>query len=307
MKRSVSLAIAVAVAALAAVTGSTVASAAAPEVNPAPRPLYLALGDSLATGQGSFHVTGTYDATVRHWKAKGFVGQFHDTLRDELDCRPDLPDVRKKGCPTLQVVNLSRTAVPDVLPGVTTSTILGDGDQLDQAVAILAERNTDASDRNDVEVISLTVGGNDLFRPAIAACVPLTPECTGTLAVTFQQFATGYTEILATLRAAAGPDVTILTTTYYNPLPYCDRGAAYPLAGPLGDLVLEGGLLPGGAVLEPGFNDLIRAISAQYGAVVADTFGKLGEGDFVGGQDCLHPDASGHAKVADVFAEAFPG
>jgi len=49
--------------------------------------------------------------------------------------------------------------------------------------------------------------------------------------------------------------------------------------------------------LAPGFNGLIETISAQYGAKVADTFGALGTGDFVGGSDCLHPDTDGHAKI----------
>ncbi|HSK55310.1 MAG TPA: hypothetical protein VK908_08650 [Jiangellales bacterium] len=36
---------------------------------------------------------------------------------------------------------------------------------------------------------------------------------------------------------------------------------------------------------------------------MADTYGPLSTDDLVGGSDCLHPDASGHAIIADVFAE----
>jgi hypothetical protein len=53
-----------------------------------------------------------------------------------------------------------------------------------------------------------------------------------------------------------------------------------------------------------GFNGLISAISHQNGATVADTFGALGTGDFVGGSDCLHPNKSGHTQIATVFEEA---
>jgi hypothetical protein len=53
-----------------------------------------------------------------------------------------------------------------------------------------------------------------------------------------------------------------------------------------------------------GFNGLITAISHEYGATVADTFGTLGTGDFVGGSDCLHPNKSGHTKIATAFEEA---
>jgi hypothetical protein len=49
---------------------------------------------------------------------------------------------------------------------------------------------------------------------------------------------------------------------------------------------------------------LISAISHQNGATVADTFGALGTGDFVGGSDCLHPNKSGHTQIATVFEEA---
>lgn len=305
---------AVLLAAGGAVVGASAASAAAPEVKPN-RPVYLALGDSLAAGQQSFPPTGTFESTVRQWKARGFVAQFHETLRDELDCRDDTPSGRERaGCPRLQVVNLSRTGIPGGPGGVTTTTVLAEGDQLDRAVAIITERNTNASPRDDVEVVSLTVGGNDIFAPAIGACV-LSPDpattCVPALQATFLPVGMRLNQILAELRAAAGPDVLIMTTTYYNPLPFCDLGASDPArATALGDWILEGGTLPGPLAalgpLDQGFNDVVRAVSAQHGAVVADTYGTVGAGDFVGGSDCTHPNASGHAKIADVFAAALP-
>jgi lysophospholipase L1-like esterase len=33
-------------------------------------------------------------------------------------------------------------------------------------------------------------------------------------------------------------------------------------------------------------------------------FGALDTGDLVGGDDCLHPDDSGHAAIAEAFADA---
>jgi len=178
-------------------------------------------------------------------------------------------------------------------------------------VALLEERNRNASPRDDVEVVSLTVGGNDLFGPAVAGCV-VSPDptvtCRPALAATFRAFATNYDRILAELRAAGGDDVVLMTTTYYNPLPFCDLGAADPArATAVGGWILEGGTLPGLGTLEIGFDDVIRAVSAEHGAVVADTFGTVGAGDFVGGSDCVHPDAEAHAKIAGVFAAAFPG
>ena len=80
-----------------------------------------------------------------------------------------------------------------------------------------------------------------------------------------------------------------------------------PAAGLFVDWVLEGGTLPGVGTLPVGYNDLIEGISAQFEATPADTFGMLGEGDFVGGVDCLHPNLSGHTKIAAAFHEAFVG
>ena len=308
MQRIVSIVTAVAAAATLGLTGSA-AFAAAPDVKPN-RPVYLALGDSLAAGQAAIEPTGSFESTVRQWKARGFVGQFHEVLRDELDCTDPARGSGPDGCPRLQVVNLARTGIPGGPGGVTTATVLAPGDQLDRAVAILSDRNGNASPRDDVEVVSLTVGGNDLFGPAVAACVPTTPgtppspACAPTLATTFASFAASYETILSELREVAGDDVLLMTTTYYNPLPFCFIGAADPVgATALGNWVLEGGDI-GFGPLPFGFNDIIRDLSAGYGAVVADTFGTIGAGDFVGGRDCTHPDASGHATIAEVFADA---
>jgi len=300
------------------------------------RPVYLALGDSWAAGQQSAPPARTFERTAARWKANGFVAQFHDTLREDLDCRPvhgrgghgddddrrrpgkhgghdDDRGDRRDGCPRLELMNLSRTAIPGGPGGVTTETVLTAGDQLDQAVALIQRRNGDRSPRNDVEVVSVTVGGNDLFAPAVAACVlsadPAT-TCAPALQATFAGFASRYDQILTELRAAAGEDVVLLTTTYDNPLPFCRLGAGNPLSAPLGDWILEGGTLPPPldalGTLEAGFNDLIRALSAEHGAIPVDTFGILAPEDWVGGEDCLHPDASGHRTIAAAFAAAVP-
>ena len=94
--------------------------------------------------------------------------------------------------------------------------------------------------------------------------------------------------------------------TYYNPLPYCALGAANPAtARVLGDFILEGGDIGLGA-MPLGLNDRLRVVADRYGAIVVDTFGTLGDGDFVGGSDCVHPDGDGHRALADVFAGTFP-
>ena len=68
---------------------------------------------------------------------------------------------------------------------------------------------------------------------------------------------------------------------------------------PLADVVLEGG--PGVAV---GLNDLIRSIAAAHGVLVAETYGQLGPGELVGGDDCLHTNDAGYQRITEAFAAA---
>ena len=105
---------------------------------------------------------------------------------------------------------------------------------------------------------------------------------------------------------AAGPDTAIITTTYYNPLPYCFIGAN-PAAGPFGDWVLEGGTLPGVGTLPTGLNDLITAISRRTGPGWPTPSASLGAGDFVGGATVCTRPGQEHTKIAAAFVEAMYG
>jgi lysophospholipase L1-like esterase len=296
------------------VLGSGVAGAVpgnSPDLVPG-LPVYLALGDSIANGQQSADaVPDDYWATVDAWQANGYVAQFREDLESTLDCLPGKGNRTRTGCRQLQLMNMARSAVPAMgdapaMPGVTTQILIDE--QLPAATALLERRNSDKNRRNDVQVVTVTVGGNDAFGPITTAC--LRPDPTGCLPAiqsVFNTFATNYTYILRELRASAGTKTHIMTMTYYNPVPYCATGVANPLAGPFVGWVLEGGTLPGVGTLPVGYNDLIETISAQFGATPAETFGMLGEKDFVGGTDCLHPNLSGHSKIAAAFHDAFVG
>lgn len=291
--------------------GGALAAGRSPDLVPG-LPVYLALGDSIANGQQSSAVVpGDYWATVAGWRANGYVAQFHQDLRAELDCVPGVSPHRVAGCRQLQLLNLARSAVPAMgdqpaKPGVTTPLLISE--QLPLATELLAARNGDANRRNNVEVITLTVGGNDAFGPITSACLTAdTSNCLTTIGTVFASFAANYAQVLAQLRTAGGPGVRIITMTYYNPVPFCGLGQLNPQAGPFVDWVLEGGSLPGVGQLGSGYNDLIRQISAQFGATPAETFGALGSGDYVGGADCLHPNLAGQTKIADTFAAAFAG
>jgi lysophospholipase L1-like esterase len=246
-------------------------ASAEPSQPPIGRPLYLALGDSLAAGVGAS------DPAVT-----GYVPQFYQLLRQELACQP----AGQPSCGSLALRNLG-------VGGATSTTLLAT--QLPEAVAELQARNGDPNPYNDVRVVTIDVGGNDVFGVVSSCAAGPTPECGALIQARLQTFAVNFTQILAQLRAAAGPDTVIIAMTYYNPLPSCRLASLAPLA----DAVLEGGL--GVAV---GLNDLIRSIAAAHGVLVAETYGQLGPGELVGGSDCLHPNDAGYQVITEAFVAA---
>lgn len=241
----------------------TAATAAAP--SPA---TYLALGDSLPAGVGAAPDGPGYVPLLAAELAARPCG-----VGEALGCRLELDNRAQSGATT-------RSLIAEQLPG---------------AVALLQQRNGNATPVDDVRLITVTVGGNDVFGPVVAACAGgfAAPTCQPTVATQLGQVSAGYATMLGQLRSAAGPSTTIAVTTYYNPLPAC------PLAhlAPLADVVLEGG-----GPLSAGLNDVIRQRAAAYGAVVVET-GPVVDLTEVR-PDCLHPNAKGHADIAAAFAAA---
>jgi lysophospholipase L1-like esterase len=94
-----------------------------------PRPVYPALGDWLAAGTGASRAD-----------ASGCIALLHRFLRSEVDSRFELRNIAKGGA---------------------TSTTLIDGGQATSALDIL-RRNADAEPDNDVKVITIDIGGDDL-------------------------------------------------------------------------------------------------------------------------------------------------
>lgn len=235
---------------------------------------YLALGDSVAAGIGA-----TSPTTL------GYVPLLAAELADARNCGKG----KALGC-RLELVNAS-------VSGATTVTLIAE--QLPGALALLEERNGNATPVDDVRLITITIGGNDVFRPILQACAAgITATCQQTIAAQLQQVSTNYATILGQLRQAAGPDTTIAVTTYYSGLraPGCVFGAA----ADLGDLVLEGG-----GPVTTGLNDIIRLQAEAFGAVVVEG-GEAVQPEEVR-SDCLHPDDEGHADLADAFADAVAG
>jgi lysophospholipase L1-like esterase len=253
---------------LAAVAVVPLVLAATPSHAAQPSPsTYLALGDSVAAGVGA----GSPEL--------GYVSLLLEDLRGDRNCGKG----KAIGC-RLESVNLA-------VPGATTIDLIED--QLPAAIALLEERNGNSRPVDDVRLITITIGGNDLLNPVLAACpAGVTPSCVQVATTRLQQVSQNYATILSQLREAAGEDATIAVMTYYNPLRDCAPGGLAAVA----DLVLEGG-----GPIPAGLNDVIRAQAAAFGAVVAET-GPIIDPTEVQ-PDCVHPNDAGHADIAEAFRD----
>jgi lysophospholipase L1-like esterase len=236
---------------------------------PPARPLYLALGDSVAAGVGA-----------QPPATEGYVPELHDLLAANVPCG----DGQALGC-RLGLLNLA-------VPGATTETLIDD--QLPAALSVIRQRRATATPIDDVRLITLDIGGNDAFGPILQACStdPQSPGCATRISTVLGAVATNFETIMSDLREAAGPDTTIAVMTYYNPLPACFLSAQTSLA----NLVLEGG-----GPVPTGLNDIIRGRAAAHDTVVAETGPVIDANDLVGGRDCLHPNTSGHDNIAAAF------
>lgn len=245
------------------------------------RPVYLALGDSVPAGIGATPKVSGYPELL--------VARLEDGYNPAAD----------KATPGASVdFELANVAVPGA---TTTSLIAG---QLQPAVDLIGERDENRNPHDDVEVVTVTIGGNDVSGPAIRACVATltTVACQTTVDTTLAVTRAQLTEVLQQLVTAAGRDTEVVVTTYYNPIGSCFLSGLNPRAAGIADVVLEGGRLEF-LDLSAGLNDVIREVAAATGAQVAELYGELDASQYVGGPDCLHPDQDGHAEIAEVIGD----
>lgn len=234
-------------------------------------PLYLALGDSLAAGVGASDRAAT-----------GYVPLLFDHLRNA-------PSWRGRG---LGLLNLG-------VPGETTTSLLRPGGQLERARAALAARNGDADPNNDVEVITIDTGGNDLLiLLADVACVlnPEEPGCQARLENALASATANLGAILRQLRAAAGPDAIIIAMTYYNPF----SGGGLPLAE-VGDQALA---RLNTAIMAAAADPQVRARVADVAPLFAGQALRLTHmGRF---PPDVHPNDDGYVLIGQAFVAALP-
>ncbi len=244
------------------------------------QPVMIALGDSWAAGVGAT-------------SGNGYVSQLHSALQERYGCLPPRSEQAADKCKQLQLVDLA-------VGGATTPSLLAG--QLPTAVSSLEDRNGDRNPRNDVEVITLHVGGNDVTGPIIAACLGgLTAGCVATIQAELTAYRADLETLLSALRSASGSDTVIVIGTYDNPIATCTLGGV-PGAVQLGALTLEGG-----GPIAAGLHDVMRQVAAEHDVLVASVYGELVPVDWVGGNDCLHPRDSGYAKVVQAFLESLDG
>jgi lysophospholipase L1-like esterase len=231
-----------AVAAALAVTAAATftACSAAPAAKPAKAAsYYLALGDSLSQGVQP-DAAGTSVETPQ-----GYPDLVYATLRPNH--------------PTLRLVRLG-------CPGETTETMMHGGichypagSQLAAATAFLRAH------RGHVYLVTIDIGANDpehcSGQPSLAqlaSCIRQTPEA-----------ATNLAKILASLRAAAGPDVRIVGMSYYLPaLAEWRNGTVGHAIAWLSEK------------LAVAYNDLLTRAYTQAGVSVANVFGAFDTTDF---------------------------
>ena len=231
-----------AVAAALAVTAAATftACSAAPAAKSATAPTYyLALGDSLSQGVQP-DAAGTSVETPQ-----GYPDLVYATLRASH--------------PTLRLVRLG-------CPGETTETMMHGGichypagSQLAAATAFLRAH------RGHVSLVTIDIGANDpencSNQPSLAqlaSCVRQVPQA-----------ATNLAKILASLRAAAGPDVRIVGMSYYLPaLAEWRKGTVGHTIAWLSEK------------LAVAYNDLLTHAYTQEGVSVANVFGAFDTTDF---------------------------
>ena len=242
--------------------------------------MYLAVGDSVPAGFGVVPTQPGYPDVLTQLLESGY--------------NPAADKATPNAAADIELVNLA-------VPGATTASLIQS--QLAPALALIEERDGNRDPFDDVEVVTVTISGNDVFNAARPECfVTATPlGCQAALDAALAGVEERLTTILGALVDAAGRDTEVVVTTYYNPIGSCVLGQRNPAAPRIADVGLEGGSIPGVLTLTASLNDVIREVAAGTGAQVAELYGELGPGQYIGGEDCLHPNAAGHVRIAELL------
>jgi lysophospholipase L1-like esterase len=232
-------------------------------------PAYIAIGDSLAFGVGASDPA-----------SGGYVALTYETLRSS-------ERYRDRG---LELVNLG-------VPGATSSDLLLPGGQLERALSEIRDRQEDTSSSDDnVEIITVDIGGNDVLALATAdsPCVAdlLGEECQRRFQEMLGTLKGNLTEVLEGLREAA-PKADLVVMDLYSPL--SGRGGAEDLiadfaVGEINAVTEEVASRPDLDASLASVYPLFRGRAAKFIAA-----------------DGVHPNDDGHALMAEVVLAAIEG
>ena len=250
------------------------------------RTLYLALGDSLAVGDGASDMASTAYVPLM---ADYFAGKPHGNVK--------------------RMVNLA-------IGGETTGSFMaahaGPTSQLDTAVAAILDTAT------DTRVITLSISGNDLLdllNEPTDPCVadPTGLVCQGQVAAALYGVSTNLPGILGTLSAALAAEdddpEQVYVLTLYNPFggtgsPY-EVPIDYALLG--ADLTVDCTAL--GNPANTGLNDIVACTAMAFGGVVIDGYAVIGDNALalthIGDPGFnIHPNDDGYAAIAKAHRAA---
>lgn len=243
--------------------------------------LYLALGDSLAVGDGASVPAET-----------GYVGLMSDYYMGTAH-----GDAK-------QALNLG-------VGGETTSSFI-DG-QLNSAVAAILDPTT------DVKVVTISIGGNDLLNllnEPTDDCVidPNSATCQAEVAAALSGVAADYRTLMGTLMWALNQDPgteRVFVLTLYNP--FGGTGSVYE--APVDRALLGADLTvdcaaAGSNPLDAGLDDIIACTSAAFGAEVVDGYAAIGDNALtlthIGDPGFnIHPNDAGYAAIAKAHRRAW--
>lgn len=200
---------------------------------------YVSLGTSLSVG-----VQPNPDGENRDRTHEGYADQTYAAL---LPTKPELR-LQKFGC-------AGETSASMIAGGIC---VYDEGSQLADAVSFLGAH------RGSVVLVTIDLGVNDI-RPC-ASLAGIDQEC---VTRGFAAVATNLPYVLATLRAAAGPDVPIVAMNYYNPF------VAAWLLGPDGQVLAQQAAV--GLSL---FNALLGGVYSAFLVPVADVAAAFHAADF---------------------------
>lgn len=231
--------------------------------------LYVALGDSLSEGVGASQTSAA------------FVPLVHEGLGGDSE-----------------LLNLGHS-------GDTSSDLLEHA-HLDQAIAEVERRNNDGGPDNDVKLVTLEIGANDLLdlttSPLLALICLVLEEalansmCVNALEDTLDRFTANLTTALDRLQDAH-PDLTIVVMTMYNPF-----SAGIEAVDELAELALEG---QANTPFPEGLNDIIRREADDRGLVLVDWYPLFeGRADVYIADDLVHPNDAGYRAMAEAVLEA---